>query len=151
MKKRGFLHIFKKSNTIKIFTLILLVVLPLIGILAYNKSLFEAMTINIYGSGKDYEISKEGSSGGTDNSNSNKYKKNSEEIYTAPPPAPAPAPAPDPAPAPNTSLADNAASDLESSKDEAKAKAKEAADAIRNRASSYTKGFTNPLKQDDDK
>ena len=51
MKKRGFLHIFKKSNTIKIFTLILLVVLPLIGILAYNKSLFEAMTINIYGSG----------------------------------------------------------------------------------------------------
>ena len=150
MKKKGFLHIFKKSNTVKILTLIILVVLPLIGILAYNKSLFEAMTINIYGSGKDYEISKEGSSS---NSNSNKYKKNSEEIYTAPPPAPAPASAPAsaPAPAPNTSLADNAASDFDSSKDEAKAKAKEAADAIRNRASSYTNSFTNPLKQDDDK
>ena len=145
MKKKGFWHIFKKSNTIKILTLILLVVLPLIGILAYNKSLFEAMTINIYGSGKDYEASKEGSSGGTDNSNSNKYKKNSEEIYTAPPPAPAPAsaPAPAPAPAPKTSLADNASSNVENAKD----KAKEAADAIKNKTSSYMKSFTNPLKQ----
>ena len=141
MKKKGFWHIFKKSNTIKILTLILLVVLPLIGILAYNKSLFEAMTINIYGSGKDYEASKEGSSGGTDNSNSNKYKKNSEEIYTAPPPASAPAPAP--APAPKTSLADNASSNVENAKD----KAKEAADAIKNKTSSYMKSFTNPLKQ----
>ena len=143
MKKKGFWHIFKKSNTIKILTLIILVVLPLIGILAYNKSLFEAMTINIYGSGKDYEISKKGSSGGTDNSNSNKYKKNSEEIYTAPPPAPAPAPAPASAPAPKTSLADNASSNVDNAKD----KAKEAADAIKNKTSSYMKSFTNPLKQ----
>lgn len=141
MKKKGFWHIFKKSNTIKILTLILLVVLPLIGILAYNKSLFEAMTLNIYGSGQDYEADKEGFSSETINSNSNKYKKNSEEIYTAPPPAPASAHTP--APAPKTSLANNASSNVDNAKDEAK----ETADAIKNKTSSYTKSFTNPLKQ----
>ena len=139
MKKKGFWHIFKKSNTVKILTLIILVVLPLIGILAYNKSLFEAMTLNIYGSGQDYEISKEGYSSETINSNSNKYKKNSEEIYTAPPPDPID----DPTPAPKTSLADNASSNVDNAKDEAK----ETADAIKNKTSSYTKSFTNPLKQ----
>ena len=143
MKKKGFWHIFKKSNTVKILTLIILVVLPLIGILAYNKSLFEAMTLNIYGSGQDYEISKEGYSSETINSNSNKYKKNSEEIYAAPAPASAHTPAP--APAPKTSLADNASSNVDNAKDEAKAK--ETADAIKNKTSSYTKSFTNPLKQ----
>ena len=141
MKKKGFWHIFKKSNTVKILTLIILVVLPLIGILAYNKSLFEAMTLNIYGSGQDYEADKEGFSSETINSNSNKYKKNSEEIYTAPPPAPDSAHTP--APAPKTSLANNASSNVDNAKDEAK----ETADAIKNKTSSYTKSFTNPLKQ----
>ena len=141
MKKKGFWHIFKKSNTVKILTLILLVVLPLIGILAYNKSLFEAMTINIYGSKEDYEVSKEGSSSETINSNSKKNSK-AQEIYTGSPP-PDPIDDPTPAPAPKTSLANNASSNVDNAKDEAK----ETADAIKNKTSSYTKSFTNPLKQ----
>lgn len=142
MKNTGCLLIFKKSNTIKILTLIILVVLPLIGILAYNKSLFEAMTINIYANKDDYEISKEGSSS---NSNSNKYKKNSEEIYSASPSDPDGDTSP--APAPKTSVADNASSDLDNSKAEADAKAKETADAIKKKTSGYTNSFTSPLKQ----
>ena len=141
MKKKGFWHIFKKSNTVKILTLIILVVLPLIGILAYNKSLFEAMTLNIYGSGQDYEISKEGYSSETINSNSKKNSK-AQEIYTKSSP-PDPIDDPTPAPAPKTSLADNASSNVDNAKD----KAKETADAIKNKTSSYTKSFTNPLKQ----
>ena len=80
MKKKSFLHRFKKYNTIKLVTLILLLIIPLIGILVYNKSLFEAMTINIYASGEDYKISKEGDNNSNEDSNSDS-NSNSNRSY----------------------------------------------------------------------
>jgi hypothetical protein len=61
MKKKNLIQIFKKCNIIKLTILILLVLL-IIGILLYNKKVFEAMTINIYTNKDDYEVVEENDS-----------------------------------------------------------------------------------------
>ena len=61
MKKKNLFQIFKKCNIIKLTILILLVLL-IIGILLYNKKVFEAMTINIYTNKDDYEVVEENDS-----------------------------------------------------------------------------------------
>ena len=144
MKKTSFLHRF---NTIKLVTLILLLVLPLVGILAYNKSLFEGMVINIYGSPDGSATISSTNTNGNNSNNSN--NSNTQEIYTPPPPT-QPVTDPTPTPAPKSSLADNASSNVDSANAKAKeAKAKEVKDAISKRTSGYTGSFTNPLKQSD--
>jgi hypothetical protein len=142
MKKKGFLHRFKKYNTIKLVTLLLLLVLPLVGILAYNKSLFEGMVINIYGS-PNGSATISTSNGDDNNSNDN---SNSQEIYTPPPPT-QPVDEPTPTPAPKSSLADNASSNVDSARDRAKEARDRANAAISSRSSGYTSAFTNPLQQ----
>ena len=143
MKKKGFLHRFKSYNTIKLVTLLLLLVLPLVGILVYNKRLFEGMVININdcpnGSGT---ISTSNDNNSNTNSNENdNSNSNTQEIYTPPPPDTVADPTP--TPAPKSSLADNASSNVDS----AKAKANDTKDAISKKTSGYTSAFTNPLKQ----
>jgi hypothetical protein len=144
MTKKSLLHRFKSYNTIKLVTLLLLLVLPLVGILAYNKSLFEGMVINIYGSPNGSPAIS--TSNDNDNNSNNSNNSNSQEIYTPPPPT-QPIDDPTPTPAPKSSLADNASSNVDS----ANARAKEARDranaAISSRTSGYTSAFTNPLQQ----
>ena len=137
MKKKSLLHRFKSYNTIKLVTLLLLLVLPLVGILVYNESLFEGMVINIYGSPNGSATI----STSDDNDNNSKTNSNTQEIYTPPPPDTVADPTP--TPAPKSSLADNASSNVDS----AKAKANDTKDAISNRASGYSNAFTDPLKQ----
>ena len=141
MKKKGFLHRFKSYNTIKLVTLLLLLVLPLVGILVYNKRLFEGMVININGcpnGSPTISTSNDNNSNTNSNSNSN---TNTQEIYTPPPPDTVADPTP--TPAPKSSLADNASSNVDS----AKAKANDTKDAISKKTSGYTSAFTNPLQQ----
>jgi len=152
MKKKGFLHRFKSYNTIKLVTLLLLLVLPLVGILVYNKRLFEGMVININGcpngsptisTSNDNNSNTNSNTNSNDNSNSNSNSNsNTQEIYTPPPP-PDTVADPTPTPAPKSSLADNASSNVDS----AKAKANDTKDAISKKTSGYTSAFTNPLKQ----
>ena len=151
MKKKGFLHRFKSYNTIKLVTLLLLLVLPLVGILVYNKRLFEGMTITINGcpngsatisSSDNNDNNSKTNSNSNSNSNENdNSNSNSQEIYTPPPPDTVADPTP--TPAPKSSLADNASSNVDS----AKAKANDTKDAISKKTSGYTSAFTNPLKQ----
>jgi hypothetical protein len=149
MTKKSLLHRFKSYNTIKLVTLILLLVLPLVGILAYNKSLFEGMVINIYGcpnGSGTISTSNDNNSNTNSNTNSNSNENdnsnsNTQEIYTPPPPDTVADPTP--TPAPKSSLADNASSNVDS----AKAKANDTKDAISKKTSSYTSAFTNPLQQ----
>jgi len=147
MKKKGFLHRFKSYNTIKLVTLLLLLVLPLVGILVYNKRLFEGMVININGcpnGSPAISTSDDNNSKTNSNSNSNENdnsNSNAQEIYTPPPPDTVADPTP--TPAPKSSLADNASSNVDS----AKAKANDTKDAISKKTSGYTSAFTNPLKQ----
>jgi len=143
MKKKGFLHRFKSYNTIKLVTLLLLLVLPLVGILVYNKRLFEGMVININGcpnGSPTISTSNDNNSNTNSNSNSNS-NTNTQEIYTPPPPDTVADPTP--TPAPKSSLADNASSNVDS----AKAKANDTKDAISKKTSGYTSAFTNPLQQ----
>jgi hypothetical protein len=142
MKKKGFLHRFKSYNTIKLVTLLLLLVLPLVGILAYNKSLFEGMVINIYGSPNGSATIS------TSDDNNSKTNSNSQEIYTPPPPT-QPVADTTPTPAPKSSLADNASSNVDSAKNNATASSTSTstANAISNRASGYSNAFTDPLRQ----
>lgn len=141
MTKKSLLHRFKSYNTIKLVTLILLLVLPLVGILVYNKRLFEGMVININGcpnGSGTISTSNDNNSNTNSNSNSN---SNTQEIYTPPPPDTVADPTP--TPAPKSSLADNASSNVDS----AKAKANDTKDAISKKTSGYTSAFTNPLQQ----
>jgi hypothetical protein len=145
MKKKGFLHRFKSYNTIKLVTLILLLVLPLVGILVYNKSLFEGMVINIYGSPNgSATISTSDDNNSKTNSNTNS-NTNTQEIYTPPPPETVADPTP--TPAPKSSLADNASSNVDSANARAKEARDRANEAISNRASGYSNAFTDPLRQ----
>jgi hypothetical protein len=148
MTKKNFLHRFKSYNTIKLVILLLLLVLPLIGILVYKNSLFEGMVINIYGSPNgSATISSSNDNNSNKNSNDNNdnnsnKKSNTQEIYTPPPPT-QPVADPTPTPAPKSSVADNASSNVDSTK----AKANDTKDAISNRTSGYSSAFTDPLKQ----
>jgi hypothetical protein len=143
MKKKGFLHRFKSYNTIKLVTLLLLLVLPLVGILVYNKRLFEGMVININGcpNGSPAISTSDDNNSKTNSNENDNSNSNTQEIYTPPPPDTVADPAP--TPAPKSSLADNASSNIDS----AKAKANDTKDAISKKTSGYTSAFTNPLKQ----
>lgn len=137
------MHRFKSYNTIKLVTLLLLLVLPLVGILVYNKRLFEGMTITINACPNGSPaISTSNDNNSKTNSNENdNSNSNTQEIYTPPPPDTVADPTP--TPAPKSSLADNASSNVDS----AKAKANDTKDAISKKTSGYTSAFTNPLKQ----
>jgi hypothetical protein len=131
MKKKSLLHRFKKYNTIKLVTLLLLLVLPIIGILAYDKRVFEGMVINIYGS----------PNGSGKISTSNDNNRNSQKISTPSTRQPVAKSTPTQADAKKTSVQPDTTSA------NAKARAKWGLDPlpITTKTSSYTSAFTNPL------
>ena len=147
MTKKSLLHRFKSYNTIKLVTLILLLVLPLVGILVYNKRLFEGMVININGCPNGSgTISTSNDNNSNTNSNENdNSNSNTQEIYTPPPPDTVADPTP--TPAPKSSLADNASSNVDSANARAKEARDRANEAISKKTSGYTSAFTNPLQQ----
>jgi cytoskeletal protein RodZ len=148
MKKNNFLHILKKANSIKILILILLILL-IIGVLFYNKKILEAMTtINIYTTKQDYKVNEEPSSNVAPY-NSNEYSENSNtDNASVVPYEPDSKTVDNPSEsvveaAPKASQADTTSSKIDSGKKNIN----ENLDAIKNKTSSYTNAFTDPLKQ----
>jgi cytoskeletal protein RodZ len=140
MKKKSFSQIFKKFNTIKKLILILLVLL-IIGILVYNKKIFEAMTtINIYTDKQDSKINQEVSSNVTPYDNSNKYNENSNGLETTTTTS-----IPE-----TTSIPSNTTSSVaptQTTKPVETPQTKSTDDAIARKTASYSNAFTGPLKQ----
>jgi hypothetical protein len=140
MKKKSFSQIFKKFNTIKKLILILLVLL-IIGILVYNKKIFEAMTtINIYTDKQDSKINQAVSSNVTPYDNSNKYNENSNGLETTTTTS-----IPETTSIPSDTTTSVAPS--QTTKPVETPQTKSTGDAIARKTASYSNAFTGPLKQ----